>query len=66
MDTALHNNLFEFWVKTNKNFPLDLINYAGGALGGIRTHNPQLRRLALCPLSYEGLVGDYTIGRMPL
>ncbi len=26
-----------------------------GAPGGIRTHNQQLRRLVLCPLSYGGL-----------
>ena len=40
--------------------------------GAIRTHNQQLRRLVLCPLSYGGKAGDYTIkkadqtGRIPL
>lgn len=31
------------------------------ALGGIRTHNPQLRRLALSPLSYEGFIQLYYV-----
>jgi hypothetical protein len=32
-----------------------------GALAEIRTRNQQLRRLVLCPLSYEGLIQLYYV-----
>jgi hypothetical protein len=37
-----------------------------GVLGGIRTHNIQLRRLALYPLSYEDMYIHYATNRVYL